>query len=125
MHTKNKLTLITSPAVLGLTAMVFAADHPAASVGAEAALAKLKEGNDRFTGSKVSEGKPTASRRAETAQGQHPFAIIVGCAIPALRPNSCSTRTSATCSWCARPAISSMTTPWAASNTRSRISARV
>jgi carbonic anhydrase len=80
MHTKNKLTLITSLAVLGLTAMVFAADHPAASVGADAALAKLKQGNDRFTGSKVSKGKPTASRRAETAQSQHPFAIIVGCA---------------------------------------------
>ena len=27
-----------------------------------------------------SDGKPTAARRAETAGGQHPFAIIVGCA---------------------------------------------
>src|SRR5205823_9351270 len=46
----------------------------------DAALAKLKEGNLRFAASEVSKGKPTAARRTETAQAQHPFAIIVGCA---------------------------------------------
>lgn len=56
------------------------AEHPTAPLGADAALAKLKEGNLRFTTNEVSQGKPTAARRAETAQGQHPFAIIVGCA---------------------------------------------
>ena len=61
-------------------ACVFGVDHPVASVSADAALAKLKEGNARFVGSKVSSGKPTAARRAETAQSQHPFAIILGCA---------------------------------------------
>ena len=66
--------------LISAIALVFAADHPAASVSADAALAKLKEGNARFVGSKVSEGKPTAARRAETAQAQHPFAIILGCA---------------------------------------------
>ena len=28
----------------------------------------------------MSEGKPIAAKRAETAQGQHPFAIVVACA---------------------------------------------
>jgi len=55
-------------------------DHPVASVSAESALAKLKEGNLRFSSAKVSEGKPTAARRAETAKAQHPFAIVVACA---------------------------------------------
>jgi len=60
--------------------LVLAAEHPAASVSADAALAKLKEGNLRFASSEVSQSKPTAARRAETAQEQHPFAIILGCA---------------------------------------------
>lgn len=72
-------------AVIGLglicaTTIIAAGDHAAPSMGADAALTKLKEGNARFTNSKVSEGKPNAARRAETAQSQHPFAIIVGCA---------------------------------------------
>src|SRR6266478_6185034 len=71
------LATITCSSVV---ALVLAAEHPAASVSADAALAKLKEGNLRFASSEVSQSKPTAARRAETAQEQHPFAIIVGCA---------------------------------------------
>src|SRR5205823_5832954 len=77
MNIDPKLTLIS---LLSLTTFVFGADHPAPSVDADAALAKLKEGNARFSSSKVSQGKPTAAKRAETAQAQHPFAIILGCA---------------------------------------------
>jgi carbonic anhydrase len=72
--------LIAFVSLFSVVAIVFAADHPVASVSADAALAKLKEGNARFVSSKVSAGKPTAARRAETAQAQHPFAIILGCA---------------------------------------------
>jgi carbonic anhydrase len=72
--------LISFVSLFSVAAFVFAADHPVASVSADAALAKLKEGNARFVNSKVSAGKPTAARRAETAQGQYPFAIILGCA---------------------------------------------
>jgi carbonic anhydrase len=75
--TFNVLAII---ACLSGAALVLAADHPAASVSADNALAKLKEGNLRFATSEVSQSKPTAARRAETAQAQHPFAIIVGCA---------------------------------------------
>jgi carbonic anhydrase len=62
------------------TSWVIAADPPATSVSADDALARLKTGNERFASSKVSSGKPVAARRAETAQDQHPFAIVVGCA---------------------------------------------
>src|SRR5436190_651799 len=78
MNITSKLTVFVS--LCSVVAIVFAADHPVASVSADAALTKLKEGNARFVGSKVSQGKPTAVRRAETAQAQHPFAIILGCA---------------------------------------------
>ena len=50
------------------------------SVPPDAALSKLIEGNKRFSENKISAGKPTAKQRAATAQAQHPFAIIVGCA---------------------------------------------
>jgi len=80
MKTTSKFTVFATIACLSGAALVLAADHPAASVSADNALAKLKEGNLRFATSEVSQSKPTAARRAETAQAQHPFAIIVGCA---------------------------------------------
>ncbi len=80
MKTTSKLTVFVSIACLSVAALVLAADHPAASVPADTALTKLKEGNLRFATSEVSQSKPTAARRKETVQGQHPFAIIVGCA---------------------------------------------
>jgi carbonic anhydrase len=49
-------------------------------VTADEALTRLKAGNERFAQSKESSSKPTAARRLETAQGQHPFAIVVACA---------------------------------------------
>src|SRR5438094_9092677 len=75
--TFNVLAIIACSSIV---ALVLAAEHPVASVSADAALAKLKEGNLRFASSEVSRSKPTAARRAETAQEQHPFAIILGCA---------------------------------------------
>lgn len=58
----------------------FATDPAGSSTDPESALSKLKEGNARFASASTSSGKPTAARRAETAEGQHPFAIIVACA---------------------------------------------
>jgi carbonic anhydrase len=80
MKITSEFAIVGGVSLVGIVTLVFAAEHPAASVGADAALAKLKEGNARYVGSKVSVGKPTAARRAETAQSQHPFAIILGCA---------------------------------------------
>lgn len=70
------LSLITAIALRG---GAMAADPATQSVAPDEALARLKPDNERFAQSKVSEGKPVAARRAETAQEQHPFASIVGC----------------------------------------------
>ena len=76
----SKLTLFITASVFVFANISPGSDHPeTSSVTPDAALAKLTEGNMRFANSKVSTGKPTAARRAETAQTQHPFAIIVGC----------------------------------------------
>ncbi len=72
--------LIVSIALLGAASFVIADDHGLPSVGPDAALAKLKEGNARFAESKVSDAKPIAAKREETAKAQHPFATIVACA---------------------------------------------
>ena len=80
MNTTSKLIRIIFISLLSIAGFGFAADHPAPSVSADTALVKLREGNARFATSAVSEGKPTAAKRVETAQAQHPFAIIVGCA---------------------------------------------
>jgi len=71
------LILLTTFALSGWT---MAADPTTPSVPADEALSRLKAGNERFAQSKVSPGQPVAERRAATAQSQHPFAIIVGCA---------------------------------------------
>jgi carbonic anhydrase len=76
LHRFN-LTLILA---IALTGWAIAADPSKPAVGADDALARLKAGNERFASSKISVGQPVAARRAETAQEQHPFAIIVGCA---------------------------------------------
>lgn len=83
MNLTSKLTLAISAGLLGLAGYIVAAEPQAAKpkpVSADAALKKLKEGNDRFTSRAVSAGKPTAAKRKETAQAQYPFAIVVGCA---------------------------------------------
>jgi carbonic anhydrase len=76
LHRGNLILILA----ITFTGLAIAADPSAPSVGADEALARLKTGNERFASSKVSAGKPTAARRAETAQDQHPFAIVVGCA---------------------------------------------
>jgi len=76
-HT-GKVSLLFALALPALS--LAASDHAPSSVSPDAALAKLKAGNHRFVAASVSGGKPTAARRAETADGQHPFAIVVGCA---------------------------------------------
>ena len=73
----RSLILLTS---LAFSGWAIAADPTAPSVPADEALSRLKAGNERFAQSKVSAGQPVAARRAATAQTQHPFAIIVGCA---------------------------------------------
>ena len=74
-----KATVIRFMCFLSAAAFVLASDS-IPSLGPEAALAKLKDGNVRFYSSKVSESKPVAAERQETAKAQHPFAVIPACA---------------------------------------------
>lgn len=81
MNITPKLGSVTVVGFFSVMAVLAAGDdHSVPSVPPDAALTKLKEGNARFVSNKVSEGKLTAAKRAETAQAQHPFAIILGCA---------------------------------------------
>jgi len=79
MKQHHGIVAIAGAITLAAGTVLLAAEH-ARSVSPDDALAKLKAGNQRFATSQVTEGKPVAARRAETAQSQHPFAIIVGCA---------------------------------------------
>jgi carbonic anhydrase len=47
---------------------------------ADAALAKLMEGNQRYTRHKATHPDESLSRRKELEATQHPFAVILGCA---------------------------------------------
>ena len=55
--------------------------HEAAGITADEALRRLELGNARFVGGQLSGTTPAsiADSRRKTAQGQKPFAIIVGC----------------------------------------------
>ena len=44
------------------------------------ALARLKDGNQRFVTNKLEHPRQTAKRRTELANSQHPFAIVLACA---------------------------------------------
>lgn len=50
-----------------------------AQLGADSALMKLKEGNERFINGKTQHPNQDFKRIKEVASGQKPFAIIVGC----------------------------------------------
>jgi len=78
MKTSTRKLALT--AAIAMSSWAMAADSTVPAVSADEALNRLKAGNERFANSKVSAAKPVAARRAETAQAQHPFAIIVGCA---------------------------------------------
>lgn len=77
---KTSIRKLALTAAIAMSSWAMAADSTVPSVSADEALNRLKAGNERFANNKVSAGKPVAARRAETAQTQHPFAIIVGCA---------------------------------------------
>ena len=80
MNITFKHMLVASLTQFSLVTLAFSAEPTAPSVSPDEALAKLKEGNARFSSSDVSEGKPVAAKREETKEAQHPFAIILACA---------------------------------------------
>jgi carbonic anhydrase len=58
---------------------LLAADETTPQVSPDAALNRLKTGNEHFVQAAASSSKPTRARRLATAKAQHPFAIIIGC----------------------------------------------
>jgi len=63
-----------------MNSLASAAGPTAPVVAPDEALGRLKAGNERFVSNQDSTSKPVAARRTETAGGQNPFAIVVGCA---------------------------------------------
>src|SRR5262245_56650640 len=57
-----------------------AATQPSAVVAPDEAMRRLREGNDRFVQQTATNGHRDATRREELARGQHPFAVVLGCA---------------------------------------------
>jgi len=78
IHPKHLIAALVAFASAGAASA--ANNHDAPVVSPEAALAKLQAGNARYAAKSVSSEKPTAKARAASAQSQHPFAVIVGCA---------------------------------------------
>ena len=80
MSLSQKILTAAACAVLFAFGTQAIAHDNAPVVTPDVALARLKEGNQRFVTNPTSKGKPTVAKRAETAHSQHPLAIIVGCA---------------------------------------------
>lgn len=72
IHCLLGLTLLLSAGARGQ-----AKDH---ALSPDKALERLVAGNARFVANKEQHPDESAARRRELAQGQHPFAVILGCA---------------------------------------------
>jgi carbonic anhydrase len=70
--------------VCGGTAVL--GQQPGAGVTADEALAKLMAGNQRYANLKGQHPDESLARRKELRGGQHPFAVIVGCADSRVAP---------------------------------------
>ena len=62
------------------------AQEPASGPAADAALAKLIAGNQRYLKHQEQRPNQSLARRKELAAGQHPFAVILGCADSRVSP---------------------------------------
>ena len=78
-HSKHSACAILLISLMGSLGTTIA--HEPSGVTAEEALQRLKQGNDRFVAGRLNQPSSTAivQNRRKVAQGQKPFAIIVGC----------------------------------------------
>jgi carbonic anhydrase len=75
-----------SALLLGLLLTATLGAEPPAPLSADAALARLLDGNKRFVAGNLTHPEQSAARRIEVSQGQHPFAIILTCADSRVAP---------------------------------------
>ncbi len=73
------ISVITVGLVLQVLTPAFASES-APAVSGEAAWQKLMEGNQRYVAGTMTQAHQDAGRRTEVAKGQHPLAVVVGCA---------------------------------------------
>lgn len=79
IHTLYR-TVATAATALALSTGLFASDHaPVPGVSPDEALKLLLDGNVRFASGQAVHPHQTLLRRTEVAEGQKPFAVIVGC----------------------------------------------
>jgi carbonic anhydrase len=82
---KNRALIIT--ALLCASHLISAAeDHATDAVPADAAVARLVEGNARFVAGTMTRPHQSIDRRAELVQGQKPFAAILTCSDSRVSP---------------------------------------
>jgi carbonic anhydrase len=62
------------------------AQEPAAALAADRAIARLMAGNQRYIQHKEQHPDQSLGRRKELRAGQHPFAVILGCADSRVSP---------------------------------------
>ena len=63
--------------------------HMVKNISAEEAIAKLKEGNEKYIFSETGAGDISLEKRMHTYQnGQYPYAIIIGCSDSRAIPES-------------------------------------
>jgi carbonic anhydrase len=76
------MTIRSLPAAIAaiLVAPISQGADQSASLSPNAAQARLTTGNARFVSGKLAHPNQSSARRAKLAEGQHPFAIILGCA---------------------------------------------
>ena len=83
MNRRNMLAMLGGAALLQLSGESAShAQHTAegsAPVTPEEALARLKEGNQRFVSGHPKHSHESAALRHQLVSGQHPFAIVLGC----------------------------------------------
>ncbi len=76
---KFNLILVTLLALSALSPRAFGSDDPKPSVSAEQSLGWLKNGNIRFTGSKLRKDGQGEADRSRLSTGQKPHAIVLSC----------------------------------------------
>ncbi|HKW13375.1 MAG TPA: carbonic anhydrase [Candidatus Krumholzibacteria bacterium] len=84
MKSTKLVTIVTVSATIALMAVAAAATETGANP--DDALQQLTAGNQRFAGAHMTHPHESADRRAELANAQHPFAVVISCSDSRVSP---------------------------------------